>query len=41
MTKRKILELVRAYFTIAAPKVRDQVLAMAMAMAMAKALGGS
>ncbi|CUW39908.1 Putative transcriptional regulator HTH-XRE family [Magnetospirillum sp. XM-1] len=35
MTKRETLELVRAYFSINDPKVRDQVLAMA------KALGGA
>jgi hypothetical protein len=35
MTKRETLELVRAYFTITDPKVRDQVLSMA------KALGGA
>ena len=33
MTKRETLELVRAYFTIADPKVREQVLAMAKALA--------
>ncbi len=36
MTKRETLELVRAYFSINDPKVRDQVLAMAKSLAATK-----
>ncbi|EME67511.1 transcriptional regulator [Paramagnetospirillum caucaseum] len=36
MTRRETLELVRAYFTIADPKVRDQVLALAKSLAAPK-----
>ena len=32
MTKRETLELVRAYYRIADPKVREQVMAMAKAL---------
>ena len=36
MARRETLELVRAYFTIADPKVRDQVLALAKSLATTK-----